>query len=39
VRVDDPAVSHHLSRQRANAAARRAFWARLDRLISAARGG
>jgi acetyl esterase/lipase len=39
VRVDDPAVSHHLGPQRVNAAARRAFWARLDRLISAARGG
>ena len=36
--VDDPAASDHLGPQRADAAARREFWARLDRLISDARG-
>ena len=39
VLVDDPAASDHLGPQRADAAARREFWARLDALISAARGG
>jgi acetyl esterase/lipase len=37
--VHDPAASDHLAPQRADAAARREFWARLDALISAARGG
>ena len=36
--IRDPAVSDHLGPQRADAPARRAFWARLDRLIRAARG-
>jgi acetyl esterase/lipase len=35
--VRDPAVSDHLGPQRADAAARREFWARLDRLIREAR--
>jgi acetyl esterase/lipase len=35
--VSDPAASDHLGPQRADAAARREFWARLDRLIDAAR--
>jgi hypothetical protein len=35
--VDDPAASDHLGPQRADAAARRDFWAPLDRLIGAAR--
>ena len=39
VLVDDPAASDHLGPQRADAAARREFWARLDALISAARRG
>jgi hypothetical protein len=39
VLVDDPAASDHLGPQRADAAARREVWARLDALISAARGG
>jgi len=38
VLVDDPAAADHLGPQRADAAARREFWAPLDRLISAARG-
>jgi acetyl esterase/lipase len=33
-----PGASDHLGPQRATAAARRAFWDRLDRLIAAARG-
>ena len=37
--VSDPAVSDHLGPQRADAAARREFWARLDRLIDAAAAG
>ncbi len=36
--IRDPAVSDHLGPQRADAPSRRAFWARLDRLIRAARG-
>jgi len=36
--ISDPAVSDHLGPQRADAPARRAFWARLDGLIRAARG-
>jgi len=36
--VDDPAAADHLGPQRADAAARREFWARLDRLIASARG-
>ena len=36
--IRDPAVSDHLGPQRADAPARREFWARLDRLIRAARG-
>ena len=39
VLVDDPAAADHLGPQRADAAARREFWARLDALISAARRG
>ena len=35
--VGDPAASDHLGPQRADAAARREFWARLDRLIRLAR--
>ena len=35
--VRDPAASDHLGPQRADAAARREFWARLDRLIDVAR--
>ena len=35
--VSDPAASDHLGPQRADAAARREFWARLDRLIREAR--
>lgn len=35
--VDDPAASDHLGPQRADAAARRDFWAPLDRLIREAR--
>jgi len=35
--VSNPAVSDHLGPQRADAAARREFWARLDRLIELAR--
>jgi acetyl esterase/lipase len=35
--VGDPAASDHLGPQRADAAARRAFWERLDRLIRLAR--
>jgi acetyl esterase/lipase len=35
--IDDPAASDHLAPQRSDAAARREFWARLDRLIGAAR--
>jgi acetyl esterase/lipase len=35
--IDDPAASDHLGPQRADAAARRDFWAPLDRLIRAAR--
>ena len=35
--VSDPAASDHLGPQRADAAAQREFWARLDRLIGAAR--
>jgi dienelactone hydrolase len=37
VRVADPAVADHLGPQRPGAAARRAFWAPLDRLIARAR--
>jgi acetyl esterase/lipase len=36
--VDDPRASDHLGPQRADRAARREFWARLDELISRARG-
>ena len=36
--VDDPRASDHLGPQRANAASRREFWARLDALIGRARG-
>jgi len=36
--IRDPAVSDHLGPQRADPRARRTFWARLDRLIRAARG-
>ena len=36
--VDDPRVSDHLGPQRADAASRRTFWARLDALIRRARG-
>ena len=35
--VDEPAASDHLGPQRADAAARREFWARLDALIRRAR--
>ena len=35
--VSDPAASDHLGPQRADAAARREFWARLNRLIDAVR--
>ena len=35
--VSDPAASDHLGPQRADATARREFWARLDRLIELAR--
>ena len=35
--VSDPAASDHLGPQRADAVARREFWARLDRLIDVAR--
>lgn len=35
--VSDPAASDHLGPQRADATARREFWARLDRLIEVAR--
>jgi dienelactone hydrolase len=35
--VSDPAASDHLGPQRADAASRREFWARLDRLIRMAR--
>jgi acetyl esterase/lipase len=35
--VSDPAASDHLGPQRADATARREFWARLDRLIREAR--
>ena len=35
--VSDPAASDHLGPQRADATARREFWARLDRLIDVAR--
>ena len=35
--VRDPAAADHLGPQRADATARREFWARLDRLIEAAR--
>ena len=37
VLVDDPAAGDHVAPQRADAAARRAFWAPLDRLIAAVR--
>jgi dienelactone hydrolase len=37
VLVDDPAAQDHLAPQRADAAARRTFWAPLDRLIAAVR--
>ena len=37
--VSDPAASDHLGPQRADAAARREFWARLDRLIDAFASG
>jgi acetyl esterase/lipase len=37
--VSNPAASDHLGPQRADATARREFWARLDRLIREARAG
>lgn len=36
--VEDPEVADHLGPQRATAASRRTFWARLDRLIAEVRG-
>jgi hypothetical protein len=36
--VSDPRASDHLGPQRADAAAREQFWARLDALIRRARG-
>ena len=35
--MSDPAAADHLGPQRADAAARREFWARLDRLIGEVR--
>ena len=38
IRIEDPASADHLGPQRATAASRRDFWARLDALIRRARG-